>query len=77
MISKKKEKILDKYAKMIQCLKREYQTVYTEKKQIERFFKKTRRRQEKRRAKIAKKTTCQTNKHLQQNDCSTKKKTKH
>ena len=37
-------KALDEYAKMIQSLKREYQTVYNEKKQIERFFKKTRRR---------------------------------
>ena len=41
---KKKGKVLDEYAKMIQSLKRKYQTVYTKKKQIERFFKKTRRR---------------------------------
>ena len=57
---------------MLKCLKREYQTVYTENKQIERFFKKIRRRQEKGRARIAKKTTCQANGYLQQNDCSTK-----
>ena len=36
-----KDKVLGEYAKIIQSLKREYQTVYTEKKQIERFFKKT------------------------------------
>ena len=44
-----KIKILDDYAKAIQNLKGEYQTVSAEKKQVERFF--TKKEQEKQRAK--------------------------
>ena len=39
MISKK-DKVLDEYAKMIQSLKREYQTVYTEKNKLKDFLRK-------------------------------------
>ena len=37
---KKKDKVLDKYAKMIQSLKREYQTVYTKKSKLKDFLRK-------------------------------------
>ena len=37
---KKKDKILDEYAKMIQSLKREYQAVYTEKSKLKDFLRK-------------------------------------
>ena len=40
MISKKKDKVLDEYVKMIQSLKREYQTVYTEKNNLKDFLRK-------------------------------------
>ena len=40
MISKKKDKVLDEYVKMIQSLKREYQTVYTEKNKLKDFLRK-------------------------------------
>ena len=43
MISKKKKKkgnVLDEYAKMMQSLKREYQTVYTEKNKLKDFLRK-------------------------------------
>ena len=46
MISKKKDIVLDKYAKMIQSLKREYQTVYTEKNKLKDFLRKKREKQE-------------------------------
>ena len=39
MISKK-DKVLDEYAKMLQNLKREYQTVYTEKNKFKDFLRK-------------------------------------
>ena len=37
---KKKDKVLDEYAKMIQSLKRECQTVYTEKNKLKDFLRK-------------------------------------
>ena len=40
MISKKKDKVLGEYAKIIQNLKREYQTVYTEKSKLKDFLRK-------------------------------------
>ena len=40
MISKGFSKVLDEYAKMIQSLKREYQTVYTEKNKLKDFLRK-------------------------------------
>ena len=39
MISKK-DKVLYEYAKMVQSLKREYQTVYTEKNKFKNFLRK-------------------------------------
>ena len=37
---KKKDKVLDEYAKMIQNLKREYQTIYTKKSKLKDFLRK-------------------------------------
>ena len=39
-LKKKKDKVLDEYVKMIQNLKREYQTVYTEKNKLKDFLRK-------------------------------------
>ena len=58
---------------MIQSLKREYQTVYTEKNKLKDFLRKREKDRKREEQEFSKKTTCQTNGYLQQNDCSTKK----
>ena len=73
MTSKKKDTVLDEYVKMIQSLKREYQTVYTEKNKLKDFLRKREKDRKREEQEFSKKTTCQTNGYLQQNDCSTKK----
>ena len=74
MISKKRDKVLDKYAKMIQSFKREYQTVYTEINKLKDFLRKQEEDRKREEQELLRK---QANRDLQQNDCSSKKKTKH
>ena len=45
--NRKKNKLVDKYAKLIQGPKREYQSVIAEKKTIDKFLKKTRGKESK------------------------------
>ena len=54
---KKKDKIIDDYTKVTQSFKREYQTVSAKKKQVERFFTKTRTRKTSK-IRLLNKTTC-------------------